>query len=68
MLYTTKYPLELRLAVVEAHRNKVGGYKRLAKLYVQVLNRFVKFGLPLLQGPEYREILNISFLLCSIIS
>lgn len=33
MLYTTKYPLELRLAVVEAYHNNVGGYKKLAKIY-----------------------------------
>lgn len=33
MIFTVKYPLELRLEVVEAHRNQEGGYKRLAKRF-----------------------------------
>ncbi len=33
MMFTIKYPLELRLEVVEAHRNQEGGYKRLAKRF-----------------------------------
>lgn len=33
MLYTTKYPLALRLKVVQDYRNNEGGYKKLAKKY-----------------------------------
>ena len=33
MLFTMKYPLELRLKVVEDYSNNEGGYKKLAKKY-----------------------------------
>lgn len=33
MIYMMKYPLELRLEVVKAYQDHVGGYKKLAKLY-----------------------------------
>ncbi len=33
MLFTRKYPLELRLEVIRAHRDREGGYRKLAKRY-----------------------------------